>query len=107
MGAIDPCDPRRTEKDICIGCMCCVGRCPKHARDFDSGFMVSAEEYNRSVLTARDCLGDCVVADKEKEIFYLRYVYELLWRTFLKRITFLLLGQNNKYFFNCLFYLLQ
>lgn len=39
VGAIDQCDPRKTDTEICIGCMRCVTRCPKHARDFDEEFM--------------------------------------------------------------------
>nr|MBQ4317878.1 EFR1 family ferrodoxin [Clostridia bacterium] len=39
VGAIDKNDPRNTDKEICIGCMRCVGICPRHARDFDAAFM--------------------------------------------------------------------
>lgn len=53
VGAIDPCDPRRTDKDICIGCMRCVGRCPKHARDFDADFMKTMSEKFAPRLSGR------------------------------------------------------
>ena len=39
VGAIDKNDPRNTDKEICIGCMRCVGTYPKHARDFAEAFM--------------------------------------------------------------------
>jgi len=39
VGAIDQSDPRKTDSEICIGCMRCVTLCPKHARDFDAEFM--------------------------------------------------------------------
>jgi len=32
VGAIDPADPRKTDKDKCFGCMRCVSVCPQQAR---------------------------------------------------------------------------
>lgn len=34
VGAIDPADPAKTDKNKCISCMRCVALCPHHARDF-------------------------------------------------------------------------
>lgn len=34
VSAIDPADPKATDKDKCISCMRCVTLCPYHARDF-------------------------------------------------------------------------
>ena len=53
VGAINQSDPRRTDKDICIGCMRCVDRCPKHARDFDAGFMEMMSEKFAPRLSGR------------------------------------------------------
>lgn len=36
VGAIDPADPRKTDKDKCIGCMRCVSLCPQEARALNS-----------------------------------------------------------------------
>ncbi len=44
VGAIDSRAPRVTDKDSCISCMRCVRSCPKHARDFDAGFMRTMSE---------------------------------------------------------------
>lgn len=41
-GAIDPENPRLTNKDACISCMRCVGLCPVHARDLNSLVMKGA-----------------------------------------------------------------
>ena len=40
--AIDPADPRKTDKDKCISCMRCVSLCPSHARDFNTLVMKGA-----------------------------------------------------------------
>lgn len=42
VGAIDGEDPRKTNKDLCISCMRCVGLCPEHARDFNAAVMKAA-----------------------------------------------------------------
>jgi len=42
--AIDKNDPSKTDREVCIGCMRCVSLCPKHARDFDDGFMKMMSE---------------------------------------------------------------
>ncbi|MBQ4279924.1 MAG: 4Fe-4S binding protein [Rikenellaceae bacterium] len=34
VGAIDPADPRRTDKTRCISCARCISICPQHARRF-------------------------------------------------------------------------
>lgn len=39
VSAIDPKNPRETNKEVCISCMRCVAVCPNHARDFDAEFM--------------------------------------------------------------------
>lgn len=40
--AIDPADPRKTDKDACISCMRCVSLCPQHARDLNALVMKGA-----------------------------------------------------------------
>ncbi|MBR6745679.1 MAG: 4Fe-4S binding protein, partial [Clostridia bacterium] len=52
-GAIDKGDPRRTDSEICIGCMRCVTLCPKHARDFDADFMRMMSEKFAARLSGR------------------------------------------------------
>lgn len=42
VGAIDPENPGKTDKDKCISCMRCVGLCPQHARDLNSLVMKGA-----------------------------------------------------------------
>lgn len=42
VGAIDPADPRKTQKEKCISCMRCVGLCPSHARDLNTLMMKGA-----------------------------------------------------------------
>ena len=44
VGAIDKTDPRNTNKEACISCMCCRDICPKHARNLDPAFMQAAAE---------------------------------------------------------------
>ncbi len=44
VGAIDKRDPRKTDRETCMGCMRCVSFCPKHARDFDAAFMQTMSE---------------------------------------------------------------
>lgn len=34
-GAIDPHNPKKTDKDKCISCMRCIALCPHHARDLN------------------------------------------------------------------------
>ena len=53
VGAIDKGDPRRTDSEICIGCMRCVTLCPKHARDFDADFMRMMSEKFAARLSGR------------------------------------------------------
>ena len=36
VGAIDPENPKNTDKDKCISCMRCVGLCPSYARDLNA-----------------------------------------------------------------------
>ncbi len=52
-GAIDKHDPRKTDREICIGCMRCVSLCPKHARDFDAEFMKTMSEKFAPRLSGR------------------------------------------------------
>lgn len=42
VGAIDPANPQKTDKDKCISCMRCVSLCPEHARDFNALVMKGA-----------------------------------------------------------------
>lgn len=42
VGAIDPAQPRKTDKDKCISCMRCIGLCPVHARDLNTLVMKGA-----------------------------------------------------------------
>lgn len=42
VGAIDPSDPRKTDKNKCISCMRCVRLCPQHARGFNGLVMKGA-----------------------------------------------------------------
>ena len=41
-GAIDPENPRKTDKERCISCMRCVSVCPRHARDLNALVMKGA-----------------------------------------------------------------
>lgn len=41
-GAIDPANPGKTNKELCISCMRCVGLCPRHARDLNALVMKGA-----------------------------------------------------------------
>lgn len=52
-GAIDPENPRKTDKDKCISCMRCVGLCPHHARDLNSLVMKGAAMAMASKLGGR------------------------------------------------------
>ncbi|MBQ7896489.1 MAG: EFR1 family ferrodoxin [Oscillospiraceae bacterium] len=42
VGAIDPKNPKNTDKKKCISCMRCLAICPKHARDFDPEIVAAA-----------------------------------------------------------------
>lgn len=44
VGAISKSDPRKTDKELCISCMRCIGLCPEHARDLDPAFMLEMGE---------------------------------------------------------------
>lgn len=50
VGAIDPVNPRMTDKEKCISCMRCISICPKHARDFDPNFMNAMAEKMEPAL---------------------------------------------------------
>lgn len=52
-GAIDPANPKKTNKDKCISCMRCVGLCPRHARDLNSLVMKGAAAAMASKLGGR------------------------------------------------------
>lgn len=53
VGAIDPADPRKTDKDKCISCMRCIGLCPRHARDLNALVMKGAAVAMASKLGGR------------------------------------------------------
>ena len=53
VGAIALSDPRKPDKEICIGCMRCLSLCPAHARDFDAGFMQMMSEKFAPKLSGR------------------------------------------------------
>lgn len=48
--AIDPENPRTTDKEKCFSCMRCIGLCPVHARDLDKAFMAERAEKMAPVL---------------------------------------------------------
>ena len=48
--AIDPENPRSTNKEKCFSCMRCIGLCPVHARDLDKTFMAERAEKMAPVL---------------------------------------------------------
>lgn len=51
VGAINPDNPRKTDKDKCISCMRCVGLCPQHARDLNALVMKGAAVAMASKLS--------------------------------------------------------
>lgn len=53
VGAIDPENPRKTDKDKCISCMRCIGLCPQHARDLNPLVMKGAAVAMASKLGGR------------------------------------------------------
>lgn len=52
-GAINPADPKQTNKELCICCMRCVSVCPKQARSCDREFMETMAEKMAPVLSGR------------------------------------------------------
>lgn len=52
-GAINPADPKQTNKELCISCMRCVSVCPKQARSCDREFMETMAEKMAPVLSGR------------------------------------------------------
>ena len=59
MGAIDAADPRRTDAELCIGCMRCVKLCPVEARTIDPDALAGLEARLAPLCTGR----------KENELF--------------------------------------
>lgn len=53
VGAIDPKDPRKTQKDLCISCMRCIGLCPQHARDCNPLVLKGAAVAMAAILGGR------------------------------------------------------
>lgn len=59
VGAIDPAQPRRTDKTLCISCMRCVTLCPQHARDLNSVLLFALDKKLKKECSVR----------KENELF--------------------------------------
>lgn len=51
VGAIDPADPRATDREKCISCMRCVAVCPKHARGLDAAVLAAMGEKMAPALS--------------------------------------------------------
>ncbi len=51
VGAINPENPKNTDKEACISCMRCVALCPSHARDLDAAFMAQMGEKMAPALS--------------------------------------------------------
>lgn len=51
--SIDPSDPKRTDKDLCISCMRCVAICPQSARKVNSVLLAGAEAALKKVCSQR------------------------------------------------------
>lgn len=59
VGAIDPAQPRKTDKALCISCMRCVSLCPRHARDLNSVLLFALDKKLKKECSVR----------KENELF--------------------------------------
>lgn len=53
VGAIDPENPARTDKDTCISCMRCVAACPHHARNCNSLLLAAAGAMLKKACAVR------------------------------------------------------
>lgn len=51
--AIDPADPSRTDKELCISCMRCVAVCPKGARKVNPVMLTAAQVALKKVCSDR------------------------------------------------------
>ncbi|CDC70431.1 MULTISPECIES: 4Fe-4S binding protein [environmental samples] len=51
--AIDPSDPKRTDKDTCISCMRCVSVCPQSARKVNSALLAAVDMALKKVCSDR------------------------------------------------------
>ena len=51
--AIDPADPKQTDKEACISCMRCVSICPQSARKVSSVMLAAAELALKKVCSDR------------------------------------------------------
>lgn len=51
--AIDPADPKRTDKDVCISCMRCVAICPQGARKVNPVMLTAAQVALKKVCSDR------------------------------------------------------
>lgn len=51
--AIDPADPSRTDKELCISCMRCVAVCPQGARKVNPVMLTAAQVALKKVCSDR------------------------------------------------------